>query len=93
MPLVSGQAVIGTASTVLFYTPPGASVVTINSGTVSTATAYIGFGAGGAGTANSYILDAGHTMTFATYAKSAGSEISAITTGTTAATLSWIIST
>ena len=92
MALVSGQATCGTASTVLFTMPPGPAVVTINSGTVSTATAYLGFGAGAAGTASGYILDPGRTLTFATYPRSGDVAISAITTGASAATLSWLIS-
>ena len=93
MALVTGQATVGTASTILFYVPAGPSVVTINSGTVSTATAYIGMGANVAGTASGYILDPGHTLTFAAYTTSAPGTVSAITTGSNAATLSWVIST
>lgn len=91
MALISGQLAIGTASTTLFPYPSGAGVVTINSATASTNTAYIGMGTAGAGTANSYILDPGHTLTFATYSPSAKSTISAISAGS--ATLSWVIST
>ena len=93
MSLDTGQAVIGTASTTLFNMPAGSAVVTINSGTVSTATAYIGMGANAAGTASGYILDPGHSLTFAAYTTSAPSTVSAITTGSNAATLSWVIST
>lgn len=91
MPLVSGQATIGTVSTVLFYMPPGPAVVTINSGTVSTSTAYIAVGAGSASTVNGYILDPGRALTYATYGKSPGGTVNAIA-GATATTLSWIIS-
>lgn len=91
MPLVTGQATIGTVSTVLFTTPPGPAVVTINSGTVSTSTAYVAVGSGAAATANGYILDPGHTLTYATYQKSPGGTVNAIA-GATATTLSWIIS-
>lgn len=93
MSLVSGQASIGTASTTLFTMPPGSAVVTINSGTVSTATAYLGFGANAATTTSGYILDPGRTLTFAAYTRSGGGNISAVTTGSSAATLSWVIST
>ena len=92
MSLTGGQATIGTVSTTLFPMPPGPAVVTITSGTVSTATAYLGFGAGSASTAAGYILDPGRTLTFATYPRSGGANISAVTTGSAAATLSWLIS-
>ena len=91
MPLITGQATIGTASTTLFSMPPSSAVVTINSGTASTATAYIGVG-GAAGTANSFILDPGHAVTFASYTSSPAATVNAITTAGSAATLSWIIS-
>ena len=93
MSLTGGQATIGTVSTTLFPMPPGPAVVTVNSGTVSTATAYLGFGAGGASTAAGYILDPGRSVTFAAYARSAGANVTAVTTGASAATLSWLIST
>ena len=92
MPLVTGQATIGTVSTILFSMPPGPAVVTINSGTVSTSTAYVAVGAGAASTTNSYILDPGHAITYAAYAKSPGGTVNAVA-GATATTLSWIIST
>ena len=92
MSLDSGQAGASTASTVLFTMPPGSVVVTINSGTASSATAYLGFGPNAASTSSGYILDPGRTLTFAAYTKSAGCNISAITASTTA-TLSWVIST
>ncbi len=91
MPLITGQATIGTVSTILFNTPPGPAVVTINSGTVSTATAYVTVGAGAATTTNGYILDPGHTITYATYQKSPTGTVNAIGGGSPA-TLSWIIS-
>lgn len=92
MSLSSGQASASTASTVLFPMPPGSAVVTINSATASTATAYLGFGSNAANTAAGYILDPGRSLTFASYTKSGGGNISAIT-ASGAATLSWVIST
>ncbi len=91
MPLITGQATIGTVSTVLFYTPPGPSVITINSATASTTTAYVAVGSGAATTTNGYILDPGHTITYASYQKSPGGTVNAIGGGSPA-TLSWIIS-
>ena len=88
--LVTGQATIGTASTTLFIAPAGNAVVTINSGTVSTATAYIGTGANAASTASGYILDPGRSVTFALYSTTGPSTVSAVAAGTPA-TLSWII--
>ena len=93
MPLVTGQAVVSTASTVLFTMPPGPAVVTVNSGTVSTSTAYIAVGTGAATSSNGYILDPGRTVTYATYQKSPGGTVNAISGGSSASTLSWIIST
>lgn len=93
MALVTGQATIGTVSTTLFSAPGGSAVITINSGTVSTATAYIGMGANAASTASGYILDPGRSLTFAAYPASAPGTISAVTTSSNAATLSWVIST
>ena len=93
MSLISGQATVGTVSTALFSMPPGSAVVTINSGTVSTATAYIGMGAGGASTADGFILDPGRSLTFASYTSSAPSTVAAISAAPAAATLSWVIST
>ena len=92
MSLSSGQASATTASTVLFPMPPGSAVVTINSGTASTATAYLGFGPNAASTSSGYILDPGRSLTFASYSKSGGCNVSAITASATA-TLSWVIST
>jgi hypothetical protein len=91
MPLVTGQATIGTVSTVLFYMPPGPAVVTINSGTVSASTAYVAVGSGAASTSNGYILDPGRAITYATYVKSPGGTVNAVA-GATATTLSWIVS-
>lgn len=92
MSLITGQASATTANSVLFTMPPGSAVVTINSGTSSTVTAYIGMGATVATTSGGYILDPGHTLTFATYTRSGGCNVNAIT-GSASATLSWIIST
>ena len=66
-------------------------MVTINSGTVSTSTAYIAVGAGTASTANGYILDPGRALTYAAYQKSPGGTVNAVAGAS--ATLSWIIST
>ena len=91
MSLVTGQATFGTVSTVLFTMPPGPAVVTINSGTISTSTAYIAVGSGAATTTNGFILDPGRAITYATYVKSPGGTVNAIAAATNT-TLSWIIS-
>jgi hypothetical protein len=90
MPLVSGQATVGTAGTVIFIVPPGEGVVTINSGTASMATVYLGFGSGTATTGDGYVLDPGRALTFATYASSSGAAVTA-TGGGSPCTLSWLI--
>ena len=91
MALVTGQASVSTVSTILFYVPAGPSVVTINSGTVSASTAYIAMGdKAAATTANSYILDPGRGLTFATYQKSGLGTVNAI--AATSAVVSWLIS-
>ena len=92
MSLVTGQVTFGTVSTVLFYTPPGPAVITINSATASTSTAYVAIGSGAATTSNGYIIDPGRALSFAQYVKSSGGTVNAVAGGTPA-TLSWIIST
>lgn len=91
MALDTGQYVAGTVATVIFYQPSGPSVVTVTSDTASTATAYLG-----AGTAvtskNGVPLVSGGAVSWATYQGSQGGPVSVITTGSSAATLGWVIS-
>lgn len=91
MALDTGQYVAGTVATVIFWQPPGPSVVTVTSDTASTATAFLG--AGTAVTATSGVpLVSGGAVSWATYPGSRGGPVSVITTGSSAATLGWVIS-
>ena len=89
--LITGQASVGTASTLLFTAPDGPAVVTLSSGTASTGTAFIG--AGSAVTAaNGAPLNPGGALTWATYEGSQGAPVNAIA-GQSGVVVGWVIST
>jgi hypothetical protein len=91
MALDTGQYTAGTVATVIFYQPPGPSVVTVTSDTVSTATAYLGAGTV-VTTTNGIPLVSGGAVSWATYPGSKGSPVSVVTTGSSVATIGWVIS-
>ena len=91
MGLITGQYIAGTAATVIFNQPPGSSVVTVTSDTASTATAYLGAGTVVTST-NGVPLVSGGAVSWATYPGSAGGPVSVVTTGSSAATVGWVIS-
>jgi hypothetical protein len=91
MALITGQFTAGTTSVILFTQPAGPAVVTVTSGTASTATAWIGAGSA-VTSSNGYPLAPGAAVSWAAYAGSRMSPVSAITTASSAATLAWIIS-
>ena len=91
MSITTGHtAALGTAATALYTQPPGVTCVTWYSGTASAAACYIGIGT--AGTAGSFALDPGGSVTFSTFRSSAGGTVSAIGGGSPV-TVSWLIST
>ena len=92
MGLITGQYVAGTVATVIFRQPPGPSVVTITSDTASTATAFLGAGTV-VTSVNGVPLIPGGAISWATYRSSAGGPVSVITSGSSAATVGWVIST
>ena len=92
MALITDQYIAGTTSAVLFYQPPGPCVMTVKSGTASTAVAYIGGGSTVTAT-NGYPLEPGASLSWAAYPGSRTSPVSVITTASSAATIAWIIST
>lgn len=91
MALITGQVTATTAATFLFSQPPGASVVTVRSDTASAATAYLSAGSA-ATSANGMPVPAGTSVSWATYQGSRGGSVYCVT-GSTTATIGWIIST
>ena len=91
MGLVTGQYTASTVATAIFTQPPGPSVVTVTSDTASTATAFLGAGTA-VTSSNGVPLVPGGAISWATYTSSAGTPVSVITTGSSAATIGWVIS-
>ena len=91
MGLVTGQSVISTVATVIFTAPPGPSVITVTSSTASTAEAYLGGGTAVTSSNGIPLIPKG-TISWAGYPGSSAQQVSAITTGSSAATIGWVIS-
>jgi hypothetical protein len=91
MALITGQFTAGTIATTIFTVPPGPAVITVTSDTASTATAFLGAGTT-VTSANGVPLVSGGAVSWAAYLGSKGSPVSVITTGSSAATIGWVIS-
>jgi hypothetical protein len=91
--LTIGQQIVSTVPTFLFNAPPGWATITVQSGSASTASAYLGFSTALTSSIGYEIPVQQSVSWVGSGLSKAGGSIYGVTTASSAATLSWIIST